>query len=120
MNALKTLYEKIDGWLVLRIGIAYVLFWFGINQLIAPERWVYFLPETLRALFPVSPEVLVLINGGVEVVFGCLILFGIWLRVSALLMGLHLLAIAISLGNSPSGARDFGLALATLALVFKR
>lgn len=54
--------------------------------------------------------------GGVELVLGAFLLFGIFVRVSAL----HLLSIAISLGNSPSAIRDLGLAFMAFALVFKK
>lgn len=106
------------GWLLVRIGIALVLFWFGINQILNPQDWVYYLPEWLVAISPIAPAYIVLINGGVEVVFGFFILFGMFLKISALLMGFHLALIALSLGNTPSGIRDWGLALATFALFF--
>lgn len=106
------------GWLLVRIGIALVLFWFGINQILSPQDWVYYLPEWLIGISPIAPAYIVLINGGVEVVFGFFILFGMFLKISAVLMGLHLALIALSLGNTPAGIRDWGLALATFALFF--
>lgn len=110
---------KIDAHLILRIGVAIVLFWFGGAQLLSPENWIGYLPEWLVSISPVSPELIVLLNGGVEVVLGAFILLGIFLRISALIVALHLFGIAFSLGNTPSGIRDVGLAFMALALVFK-
>lgn len=111
---------KIDSHLILRIGVAIVLFWFGGAQLLSPENWTGYLPEWLVSTSPVSTELLVLLNGGVEVVLGAFILLGIFVRISALIVALHLFGIALSLGNTPSGIRDVGLAFMALALVFKK
>lgn len=111
---------KIDGYLVLRVGLAIVLFWFGGAQILNPSNWTFFLPEWLVNISPVSSELLVLLNGGVEIVLGAFILLNILPRISAALVALHLFGIALSLGNTPSGIRDVGLAFMALALVFKK
>ncbi|XKT75199.1 MAG: DoxX family membrane protein [Patescibacteria group bacterium UBA2103] len=111
---------KIDTQLILRIGLAIILFWFGGSQVLEPSNWTFFLPEWLVGISPISPELIVLLNGGVEIVLGAFILFGIFLRVSAAIVALHLFGIAFSLGNTPSGIRDVGLAFMALALVFKK
>ena len=105
---------------ILRVGLAIVLFWFGISQILDPSKWVFFIPEWVVNISPFSAELIVLLNGGVELVLGAFLLFGIFVRVSALIVALHLLGIAISLGNSPSAIRDLGLAFMALALVFKK
>jgi hypothetical protein len=43
---------------------------------------------------------------------------GIWTRWAALLLALHLAVITFDIGLSAIGVRDFGLTVATLALVF--
>jgi uncharacterized membrane protein YphA (DoxX/SURF4 family) len=111
---------KITSACVLRVGLAIVLFWFGINQIFDPSKWVFFIPEWVVSVSPISAELIVLLNGGVEVVLGAFLLFGIFVRVSALIVAVHLLGIAVSLGNSPSAIRDLGLAFMALALVFKK
>lgn len=108
---------KITPTCVIRVGIAIVLFWFGINQILEPSAWTYFVPAWAVSASPFSPEIIVLLNGGVEIVLGAFILFGIFLRVSALIVALHLLGIAISLGNTPSAIRDLGLAFMAFSLV---
>jgi len=111
---------KITPSCVLRVGLAIVLFWFGINQILDPSKWVFFIPEWVVSASAISPELIVLLNGGIEIVLGAFILLGIFLRVSALIVALHLFGIALSLGNSPSAIRDVGLAFMALALVFKK
>lgn len=109
---------KITMQCVLRVGLAIVLFWFGGSQILDPSKWTYFLPEWVVNISPISPELMVLLNGGVEVVLGAFILLGIFVRISALIVAVHLFFIALSLGNTPSGVRDLGLAFMALALVF--
>lgn len=111
---------NIDRDLILRIGVALVLFWFGGSQLLNPAGWTEYLPEWLTGISPISPEVLVLVNGGVEVILGAFILLGMYVRISAFIVALHLFGIGISLGNTPSGIRDIGLGFMALALVFKK
>ena len=111
---------RIDPWWILRIGIVLVLFWFGINQVIDPSKWVFFIPDWVINNSPISPELIIVLNGGVELVLGTFILLGIFLRISAFIIALHLFSIAASLGNTPSGIRDVGLAFMALALVFKK
>ena len=101
---------------VLRISLSLVFLWFGINQLYFPSSWIGFVPSFLSGIFGAGD--LVFINGSLEVVFGLMILFGIYLRFSSLILSLHLFGIAFSLGYGAIAVRDFGLALATLSLFF--
>ena len=104
------------GPLLLRVGLATVFLYFGISQLLHPEAFVGWLPKEVSML-PFSPRTFVVLNGGFEVFFGTLLLAGLFTRVSALLLGLHLFGITLSIGFSEIGVRDFGLSVATLALV---
>ena len=100
---------------VLRAGLAIVFLYFGINQLIHPQFFVGWLPKEV-SLLPLSPIKFVILNGGFEVLFGSLLLLGIYRRVSALLLGLHLLGITYTIGFTEIGIRDLGLAIATLVI----
>lgn len=107
---------KISGPFLLRVGLSIVFLWFGAHQLSAPAGWVSFLPPWSQAL-PVSQISLVLLNGWFEVAAGVLLLLGGHTRLIALLLGVHLLGIAFTVGiNGPVGIRDFGLAVAALSL----
>lgn len=100
---------------IARIALSLVFLYFGVSQLRDPSSFVGWLPAEV-ALLPISGVKFVLLNGVFEVFFGTLLLLGVYTRLSAALLGLHLLGIAASMGVSQTGVRDFGLALATIAV----
>ena len=98
---------------VLRIGLAAVLFWFAINQLISPDDWTKLVPEYLSFI---DSTTIIYFNATFELILGITLLAGLFTRVFALLFGLHLIPIIISLGYGPSAVRDVGLMLAAFSL----
>jgi len=101
--------------LIARVGLALVFLYFGFSQLRDPTSFLGWLPAEV-SLLPISPTTFVLLNGAVEVFFGTLLLLGIYTRLSAALLGLHLLGIAVSMGFTQTGVRDAGLSIATIAI----
>jgi len=101
--------------ILLRFSMAGVFLWFGLMQLTDASTWIGFLPEWLGYI-PVSSEVIVQVNGWLEIVLAIAMLSGVWTRVAATILGTHLMGIAIMVGGA-TGVRDAGLALATLSLV---
>lgn len=101
--------------IVLRVGIALVFLWFGYNQVSDPSLWVGVIPTWYTDTLNVSATTLVLLNGWFEIVFGSLLLLGIFTRVSALLLSLHMLHVTFTVGYNGIGVRDFGLAMGTIA-----
>lgn len=101
--------------LLLRYGMAIVFLWFGFSQLHNPSPWITFLPSWVT-MMPISENHFVQLNGLFEVIAAALLLIGAYVRISALLLGLHLFGIALSIGITSTGVRDFGLAIASLAL----
>ena len=59
---------------------------------------------------------IMLLNGIFEVVFGTLLVIGLFTRIVAFLFFLHTLVIMFSLGYNDISIRDFGLALASLSV----
>ncbi|MEK7609523.1 MAG: DoxX family protein [Patescibacteria group bacterium] len=104
--------------IILRIAMSLVFLWFGSQQLIHPSNWLSFVPDSVVSFSHLSATILVHFNGAFEIVFGLALLFGFFTRTSALLLGLHLFNITLSLGLSAIAVRDFGLSMATLAIVF--
>ncbi len=102
--------------LLLRVGIAIVFLWFGFSQLTNPESWTRLMPGYVTAFLPFSVNTLIYINGIFEISFAILLLLGLYTRTVSLLLGLHLLHIVTIVGYGAIGARDFALALATLAI----
>ena len=102
---------------ILRLSLGLVFLYFSISQLRDPGAWSGFVPNFLH-VSGISANNVVVFDGLIELVFGTFLIIGLYVRVSALIMSLHLFGIAFSIGFSPLGIRDFGLAFATLALFF--
>jgi len=119
---------------IVRIAVSLVYLWFGINQLINPELFLGYVPQWL---YPHSPQMMhehplqfmhnipnfsvhtiIMSNGVFETIFGIFLILGLFTRIAAFLLTLHLFGIAFSLGYNDIAVRDFGLAVATLSLVF--
>lgn len=101
---------------VLRIGIALVFLWFGFSQVTNAGMWTRLIPEWATSLSGMSAVTIVHFNGAFEIVFGIALLTGFFTRVVALLLALHMFHIAITMGYSAIGVRDFGLAIATATI----
>jgi uncharacterized membrane protein YphA (DoxX/SURF4 family) len=104
-----------SGLVLLRVGLALVFLWFGAEQLLHPNDWISYIPEFLNNFF-LPPVKLVMINGLFEVVASILLILNIHTRIVALLLAIHMIGIAISIGINPIGVRDLGLSVATLSL----
>lgn len=109
--------EKI-GQLILRLGLAGVYLWFGVNQLMDGSKWVKVVPEWATSLSGLTAPTIVMMNGILEVVLGILLALGFWMVPVAVILALHLFVIASGFGLTPVGVRDYGLAVATLSLAF--
>ena len=103
---------------IVRIGLAFVFLWFGLNQIFDAESFFGYVPNWAmhNAFFSVST--FVLFNGIFDSLLGFLLLIGFFTRVVASIATLHLLFIAFSLGYNDIAIRDIGLALMALSLVF--
>ena len=102
---------------VVRIGVALVFIWFGFEQLTNASGWVGWLPSYATNL-PVSALTLVYINGTFEAVFGLLLFLGLYTRLSASLLALHMTHIISVVGYGEIWVRDFGIFMATLSTAF--
>lgn len=101
--------------IVLRTGIAIVFLWFGFSQINNPAQWTGMVPG-YASIIPLSTITLIYFNGVFEIVFATLLLLGIYTRLTALLLAIHLFHIVTIVGYGAIGARDFALALATLSI----
>ena len=99
---------------ILRIGMALVFFYFAISQILAPQDWTGYLPEFLQNT--TNPVMFIYANIAFELIFGTLLILGIFTRIASLLLGLHLLGISIALGWNAVAVRDYGLTIATLVI----
>jgi uncharacterized membrane protein YphA (DoxX/SURF4 family) len=109
--------------LILRIGLGLVFLYFGLSQIINPERWIDLLPEFINNLGFYINDILkaklILLNGVFDLLIGLSLILGIFVKITSVLAFLHLISISLfSLGFNPSGIRDFGLAISVLSLFF--
>jgi uncharacterized membrane protein YphA (DoxX/SURF4 family) len=102
--------------LILRIGLALVFLWFGVNQIIDPISWVGYIPSFITTLTGMTAGSIVFYNALFEIIAGTMLLLGLFTRVVALVLFLHLLDIAFTVGLDSIGIRDLGLAVATFVI----
>lgn len=100
---------------VVRVGVSLVFLWFGVSQIGDPSAWTRLMPEW-TAVLPASAETLVQLNGAFEIVFGTLLLLGLYVRQVAFLLTLHMFHVVTVVGYNGIGVRDFGLAMATTSV----
>lgn len=101
---------------VLRIGMALIAIWFGAQELLNPQMWTGYIPDSVIAFSNLSANFLVHMNGSFELVLGIALLLGIKTRITALLLTLHMLDITYVVGYGALGIRDLGLAFGLLAV----
>jgi len=101
---------------ILRVGLSLVILWFGYVQVAHTADWIGMVPDYAVKLLPLPPEALVLGNGIFELVFGFALLLGVYTRLVAGILTLHLAHILTVVGYNPIGVRDFGLMLAMLSV----
>ena len=101
---------------LLRYGMAAVILWFGLAQLLNASQWTAYVPDSITGMTGMSAIVLVYFNAVFELVFGVLLVFGWQTRIVAFLLAIHLFDIMYVVGYGEIGVRDFGLAVATLVV----
>jgi uncharacterized membrane protein YphA (DoxX/SURF4 family) len=95
-----------------------VFMFFSYYQFSDPSAWTGYVPHSIVAIFGGNAAMLVLLNAWFELVAGICLLAGFQTRIVSLLLALHLFGISATIGISPLGIRDLGLAVATLSISF--
>jgi uncharacterized membrane protein YphA (DoxX/SURF4 family) len=113
MNKYQTMKEFSPA--VLRIGLALVMYWFGFFQIFNPDAFAYLVPEAIANIFGSAARVSYL-NGIAEVILATFLILGLYTRIVAWILAIHLVAITIAVGWSPTGARNFGLTVAFVSM----
>ena len=102
--------------LILRIGLSALFVWFGMEQILDGLSWVSWVPEWAVNLFHVSPALIVMGNGFLELGGGVLLAFGVFTRFVALILAIHTLLIAFQIGITAIGVRDMAIVASLLSL----
>lgn len=92
--------------------------WFGTQQLLNPSDWIGFLPAW-TGYFPIPAEMLIQVNGWIEICLAAALFIGCFTRVVATLLAVHLLGIAVFVGNA-TGVRDAALSAVGFALALSQ
>lgn len=100
--------------IILRVTVSILLLYFGFSQVLSPEQWIDYIDFPFLQMF--NPVYIVLLNGAMELFFAILIFAGVYLPLASMLMGLHVLFIAVLIGVTPTDVRDFAIAGAFFAL----
>ncbi len=116
MTSRKLMTSEDYAKLCIRLALAFVFLWFGIDKFIHPAYWSSWVPAWQLALFPFSATALMYLVGAVEAVLGLLLAAGLFVRAAAAIAAAHLLHIVIMLGFSDIAVRDFALFLTAAAL----
>ncbi len=100
--------------LMLRIGLGIVAIYFGFFNIIDPGNYSDYVPAMMTDY--VEANVIMQINGIVEIILGLFLLGGLYRAIVAILVGLHLLGIAALVWPADIAVRDFGLAIMAFAI----
>lgn len=93
--------------LIMRIGLAIVFLWMGIDKIINPTYWIQQLPI-------IEPYLMII--AGVQIAIALLFLTRFHI-ISALIGGFMLGGAAFTLGLTPNAVRDVGLLFACASLL---
>ncbi len=100
----------------LRIGMAAVWLWFGINQLLYPKDFLQWMPKA-GIVTHFNPTHVVYLNGVFETLLGLLLLIGLFTRLASLVLAIHLAGIVVfAVGYNAIAIRNFGLIIANFVI----
>lgn len=121
---MKTFNATVDRYsrfapLALRVGVGLVLLWFSTTQLMDPKPWANIVPAYATGLTGLSAIAVVQLNAVFELVLSVALIVGVYTRVAGLLATIHIAQITVMLGYNAIGVRDFGLAMASLAIFLR-
>jgi uncharacterized membrane protein YphA (DoxX/SURF4 family) len=99
--------------LALRLGLAAVFGWFGVDKFLNVSAWYGWIPSWL-AFVPQDPFLYVL--GALEVIAAILLVGGRYVRLASLACAALLIGVVVNFGINEITVRDIGLAAMALAL----
>ena len=105
---------------IIRVGLASVFLWFGIDKIVHPIFWSSFIPEWVVNVLPFSVFTINYILSGVEIVLGLLLLLGLFTRKVAVVTALFMAGIILSVGYNDIAVRDFAILTMAIALALAK
>ena len=114
--------EKLNTEIILSFFLAFVVLWFGINEILYTQDWTGLVPNVLKNLLSVN--LLVLSHGITLTVCGFALIFNIKRKIAAAVIVVLLLEIVINFlfisGLSGVAARDVGLLGMAIAIIWSK
>ena len=103
-------------------ALGFVVVWFGLNEILAPQEWVTFAPPIFGT--GTLALTLVVVHGIVLVSCALLLFFAVCRRIAAAVLVLVFVEVIVGLvtqtGLSDIAVRDIGLCGMALGLAFKK
>lgn len=106
------------AYLVLRVGLAAVFIWAGVDMIRNPSDWQGFIPPWLLELLPYGEYEYLFIHGTFEILLAVSFLSGFLVWISAPLAVLEFAGILIFVGVDQVTFRDIGLLGAAWAMSY--
>ena len=105
-----------NPFLLLRIGLGFVFFWFGIDKIVNPENWLSYITPFLSSIIFFNNTTFLFILGIIELIFGIMLWSNWKLKLISLIISIHLFLIIIFTGFNEITVRDIGLLSIALPL----
>lgn len=109
------------SYLVLRLGLAAVFLWFGVEKMLYPTYWFdAWVPQGARSLIAwanLSGQQFIYLNGIFEILTGLSLATGVFTKLFATLAAIFLIVVLIFVGISEVTIRDIGLIGGFLAVL---
>lgn len=113
----RALAGALDSAVVLRVGLAALIFLAGAHKVVAPDVWGAYTAPLVESLWPVDTNVTMVLFGLSEVAFGLVLFADLYTSVVAAVTALSILAVVadLALGAVQTGqhvdvlVRDLGL-----------
>ncbi len=119
MKLNKNFYNPTTASLLIRIGLAVVYLYAGIDAFRQPDLWIGFLPDFLLDLSPFSAKITLDLLSLAQIILAIWLLSGVYIKFAAVASAGFLLGIILS---DPSAFiitfRDVPLVFASVALIF--
>lgn len=99
---------------ILRAGVALVFLWFGFTNIFT-DKLAGYIPDFIISM-NINASTVLLLNGIFEVIFGILLLLGLYTKLSSFLLGLHVLLIIPSIGYNAIAIRDIAIIIVCISI----
>ena len=108
--------------LFLRLGLAAVFIWFGVDKFLNPEYWLSaWIPQNILSLASkagISGTDVVYASGVFELLVGASVLSNIFIKIFSVLALIFLVMVLFTFGVNETLVRDIGLMGGFLSLLF--